>query len=141
MATIAEKASERSPDDNHPVTGQLGIERWVQFAFIAFALAMFWFLDHLIRSVWDVFADPNETIASAGAAIGAIVAAAAAYRHPKWGKFSREVAAELSKVTWPTREETWKQTVIVLVVSVIAAIVLGIFDAVWSGVTDFIYQA
>ena len=141
MATIAEKSNEGSGSTDEPITGVLGIERWVQFAYIALALTLFWFIDHVINAVWDVFADPNETIASAAAAISAIVLAAGAYRHPKWGKFSREVAGELSKVTWPSREETWKQTIIVLIVSVIAAIILGIFDSMWMNLTDFIYSA
>jgi len=55
-------------------------------------------------------------------------------------KFSNEVAAELARVKWPTREETWNQTLIVLVVSVVAAIILGVFDITWSKLSDLVYQ-
>ena len=55
-------------------------------------------------------------------------------------KFANEVAEELARVKWPTREETWNQTMIVLVVSVIAAIILGVFDATWSKLSDLVYQ-
>ncbi|KPK15008.1 MAG: hypothetical protein AMJ62_11195 [Myxococcales bacterium SG8_38] len=63
-----------------------------------------------------------------------------AYRSKKTHTFVVEVCVELSKVTWPARKETWSQTIVVIIVSVIAAIILGVFDAVWSQITDFIYN-
>ena len=54
--------------------------------------------------------------------------------------FVVEVCVELSKVTWPTRKETWSQTIVVIVVSIIAAIILGVFDAFWAQITDLIYD-
>ena len=122
-----------------PVTGTLGIERWIQFAYIAFALTLFWFFDHLIVAIWEIFADSDPTIASAGAAILALIGAFAAYRHPRASAFSNEVADELSKVVWPSREETWNQTLIVLAVSAIAAAIFFVFDATWSKLSDLIY--
>ena len=133
MSTIAE-------DQKEQATGVLGIERWVQFAFIGGALFTFWFMDHLIGSIWNVFAEPNANAITGIAALIAIGGAFIAYRHPKSHKFSHEVAGELSKVTWPTRKETWAQTIVVVIVSVLAAIVLGLFDAAWSAVTDLIYK-
>ena len=127
-------------EDNLPVTGTLGLQRWVQFAYIAGALALFWLFDHLIVAIWEIFADSDGTLATAGAAILAIVISSALYKHPKVNKFSNEVAAELARVKWPTREETWKQTLIVLVVSVVAAIILGVFDITWSKLSDLVYQ-
>ena len=50
-----------------------------------------------------------------------------------------EVAGELSKVTWPSRPETWRNTVVVIVTSIIAAAYLFLFDSVWSAFTDLIY--
>ena len=104
------------------------------------ALALFWLFDHVIIAIWEVFADSDSTLASAGAAILAIVVSSALYRSPKVSKFANEVAEELARVKWPTREETWNQTMIVLVVSVVAAIILGVFDATWSKLSDLVYQ-
>lgn len=134
-------------EDEEVTTGTLGIERWVQFAFIGGALAAFWMLDHIVLATWEqvadlanLSADPNPTYATAAAAILAIVGIVIAYKNPKINKFSNEVAAELSKVTWPTRKDTYAQTIVVVIVSVIAAIILGVFDAAWSSVTDLIYK-
>jgi preprotein translocase subunit SecE len=51
-----------------------------------------------------------------------------------------EVVGELSKVTWPTREETYYSTIVVIVTSVLAAVYTGIIDALWSAFTDLIYK-
>ena len=49
---------------------------------------------------------------------------------------SNEVVDELSKVTWPTREETGQATIVVVVTVLICAAFLGLFDAVWLWLTN-----
>ncbi len=49
---------------------------------------------------------------------------------------SNEVVDELSKVTWPTREETGQATIVVVVTVLICAAFLGLFDSVWLWLTD-----
>jgi preprotein translocase subunit SecE len=132
-------------EDIQPTTGTLGIERWVQFAFIAGALLAFWLFDHLFSDIAEFVAlkanmpTPNPTLITAGSAILAILSMAVLYRRPNTNRFAHEVAVELASVTWPTRKETWGNTVIVFVVSLVAAIIIGLFDAGWSAVTDLIY--
>lgn len=41
-------------------------------------------------------------------------------------RYFRETRGELRKVTWPTREESWRLTLIVLGVSAATAIFLGV---------------
>ena len=41
-------------------------------------------------------------------------------------RFTRETVGELRKVSWPTRQEAWQLTMIVLVVLLIMAVFLGI---------------
>ena len=50
-----------------------------------------------------------------------------------------EVGNELKKVSWPTWEETKLSTIVVIVVSIIVALVLGLFDTLWAAVSTFIY--
>ncbi|MGB5220912.1 MAG: preprotein translocase subunit SecE [Polyangiales bacterium] len=128
-------------------TGTLGVERWVQFAYAACAIALAWFLIKVTEATWTLLADtvdsvpePNGTIIAVGAGLVAFIAAVATYRSKKVHTFVVEVCVELTKVTWPTRKETWSQTIVVIVVSIIAAIILGVFDAAWSQITDFIYD-
>ena len=128
-------------------TGTLGVERWVQFAYAACAITLAWFLIKSSNAVWTMLADsvdavpePNATAIAVGAGLVAFISAVVAYRSKKVHTFVVEVCVELSKVSWPTRKETWSQTIVVLVVSVIAAIILGVYDAVWSHITDLIYN-
>lgn len=44
------------------------------------------------------------------------------------GNFLSEVGSEVKKITWPTREEAIKYTISVIVLTLIVAIILGIFD-------------
>ena len=128
-------------------TGTLGVERWVQFAYAACAITLAWFLIKLSGSVWTLLADtvdsvpePNDTIIAVGAGLVAFITAVVTYRSKKIHTFVVEVCVELSKVTWPTRKETWSQTVVVIIVSIIAAAILGVFDAFWAQITDLIYD-
>lgn len=43
-------------------------------------------------------------------------------------QFLGEVKAELSKVVWPTKKETIKYTVVVIIFSVAVALILGLAD-------------
>lgn len=118
----------------------LGLERWVQFAFVVVAGLTFFVSDKLITLVWGYFAEPQATIVSGAAAILGILTGYLLYRHPKLNPLAHEVAGELAKVSWPTRQETWTSTVVVIVTSIVAAAYLGAFDALWSAFTDLIYS-
>jgi len=152
MAANADDGAERSEssesrsDDDLPAaavmgTRGFGIDRYIQAGFAVLALFLFWVLQQSIVSVWNFFTEPNVTIATAVAAFGAIGGAFALYRHERFGQLAREIAIELSKVTWPSREETQISTVVVIVTSVVAALYLGVFDFLWSAVTDLLYSA
>ncbi|MCI0520402.1 MAG: preprotein translocase subunit SecE [Chloroflexi bacterium] len=46
--------------------------------------------------------------------------------------FFRETIGELKKVSWPTRQEAWKMTKVVLAVVVVVGILLGVLDFLYS---------
>jgi len=56
-------------------------------------------------------------------------------------RYFRETRGELRKVTWPTREEAWRLTLIVLGVTAAMAIFLGvILDAAFSNAIQFLVR-
>jgi preprotein translocase subunit SecE len=61
------------------------------------------------------------------------------YRNERIYGLANEVASELRKVTWPTLKEVRSATIVVIVAVIIAAAILGLFDAVWSALTDLVY--
>ncbi len=46
--------------------------------------------------------------------------------------YLRETRTELGRVSWPTRREATDLTIIVLITITVSAIVLGLFDAVFT---------
>lgn len=48
------------------------------------------------------------------------------------GKFFKSVKSEVKKVTWPTRKEVWKYTLVVLYMCAFSAITIGILDTVFK---------
>ncbi|MDY7078081.1 MAG: preprotein translocase subunit SecE [Chloroflexota bacterium] len=47
-------------------------------------------------------------------------------------RYLRETYAELHKVNWPTRNEAWNLTKVVMIVTVAMAILLGLLDYLFS---------
>ena len=55
-------------------------------------------------------------------------------------RYIRETRGELRKVTWPTREESWRLTLIVLGVTLLMAIFFWVFDFAFSNAIQFLIQ-
>ena len=53
-------------------------------------------------------------------------------------RFFGEVVSELKKVTWPTRQETMRLTLLVIAISVAIGVALGILDLVFTKLVDIL---
>ena len=53
-------------------------------------------------------------------------------------RFVTEAAAELRRVTWPTRQETMRLTIMVIVVAASVGIFLGIIDLGFARLFDLL---
>lgn len=128
--------------------------RIVTIAYVVFALLAGFFLEHVLLTAFSVFSttqpltttlftvplgpgEPKEvswaTLVGLAISIGGFLYAS---RHVAVRTFSEEIAAELRKVTWPSLEETRAATIAVIVASLIAAALLGMFDVFWQFLTD-----
>lgn len=54
--------------------------------------------------------------------------------------FLKEVYEELAKVTWPTREQTIRYTILVIIVAVVVGLFLGGLDYILTALTAFILE-
>lgn len=52
--------------------------------------------------------------------------------------FLKEVKEELAKVTWPTREQTIRYTILVISVAVVVGVFLGGLDYLLTTITAFL---
>ena len=120
-------------------------KRIVAIAYVLAAIALGFFLEKAASVAFAYLRVNDFEILSGwslstvvGFALAAVVAIAV-WRIPKTQSFSLEVALELRRVTWPTLRETRAATVAVIVASAIAAVILGLFDMVWSWLSARIY--
>jgi preprotein translocase subunit SecE len=119
--------------------------RIVQIGLVALAILAGLFLEHVLLaafSAWSVtqpLTRPlwNEWSWCSFIGLGAAGAAAAyVWVTPKTRDVALDIVAELRKVSWPSLAETRAATVAVIVASVIAAVLLGLFDVCWQFLTD-----
>jgi preprotein translocase subunit SecE len=135
-----ERSGANLPATHTVSTRGLGLTRWVQYVFVVIAAFVLWLADKLITLGWQYFDEPNDVVVTAVSALIAFGVAVSLYRAEKSHRLVVDVVAELSKVSWPSRKETYASTIVVIVTSLIAAAIVGSFDFVWSAVTDLLYK-
>lgn len=114
----------------------------VHLMYLSGAVLLFYVLQWTTDWVWGYFSPetiPSEfkiMMISAGIAL---VTSIVMYRSDKYYGLANEVAGELKKVTWPSPKEVRAATLVVIVMAIISAIILGLFDLVWSNLTELVY--
>ncbi len=112
----------------------------VHLMYLVGAVILFYLLQWSIDWVWGYFATPpSDFKISLIAAISATVIGIVTYKNDRYYALANEVASELKKVTWPTAKEVRMATIVVIVMAIISALVLGLFDFVWSNLTELVY--
>ena len=112
----------------------------VHLIYLCGAVLLFYLLQWSIDWIWGYFATaPSESKISVVAAIVAGVAAIVLYRNDRIYHLANEVSSELKKVTWPTAKEVRAATMVVIVMAIVSALILGLFDFVWSNLTELVY--
>ncbi len=53
-------------------------------------------------------------------------------------RYLKETRSELRKVTWPTRDEAIKLTIVVIVTIIVMATLLGVIDYLFSVIFDLV---
>jgi preprotein translocase subunit SecE len=118
----------------------MGPNKYVHLMFAIATLVAAFLLAKTGDWVWSYFAKPNELVINGGAVAVALVAGLLAYRSERVFAAAYDVTAELEKVTWPTRKETYAATVVVLVTVSIASLILWGFDMVWGSLANLVMR-
>jgi len=112
----------------------------VHLIYLVGAVILFYLLQWSIDWIWGYFGTaPGDFQISLMAAVAAVVIGVVAYKNDTAYHYANEVATELKKVTWPTAKEVRGATIVVIVMTIISALVLFLFDLAWSSLTDIIY--
>jgi len=157
-AAEGESSEGDATDDDGEGASTLGSERYVHAAFFLAGILAAFVASKSLALVWNslsgwpaavravpqlvsVSEEQRDTYALiAGAAIGTLTVIQS-YRKENVRTWANEVAAELSKVTWPTREAVLNGTLVVVVASALATVYVTVLDRIWSFLTTLVYGA
>jgi preprotein translocase subunit SecE len=112
----------------------------VHLIYLCGGLLLFFLIQWSIEWIVGYFTKiPSESTTTIIAAVGALGLTTFFYKSDRaYGRID-EIASELKKVTWPSAKEVRSATIVVIVMSIIAAIILFIFDLTWSKITESVY--
>lgn len=122
-------------------------KKWIVLSYLGATLLAAWVLDQTLRLVAGQLRIHNPMVMGvlpASAVISGVVMAIVAYfyfRQPKVNTFTGEVAQELRKVTWPPKNHAHRSTLVVIVLVIIMAVILGIFDWVCTQLVSLVLRA
>lgn len=112
----------------------------VHLMFLIGAIVCFYLTTWTTDWIWGYFVKtPDELYVSLFAAAFTLILGVVMYRNDRIYNLANEVSSELGKVTWPTAKEVRAATIVVIVMTLISAFVLGLFDLVWSQLTEVVY--
>ena len=60
--------------------------------------------------------------------------------NPRTVEFLDGVIAEMKKVVWPTRKDTWLMTIVVVITLILSGIVVGLYDLFWAKVIEWLVK-
>jgi preprotein translocase subunit SecE len=151
-------ASVEVDESEETATSGLGAARYVHAAFFVAAILAAYVSAKLLVMGWGLLAEwpdavralpqlvqyeeeKRENIAFLVGAVLATIGVIQTYRKEGIRSWADEVAAELTRVTWPTRETVMNGTLVVVVASLVATVYVAILDRFWGFVTTLVYGA
>jgi len=104
---------------------------------------LYWVASQIAELVFDWLNMPIKrdyylTIPELIALVGTAIVFVIIYKNQRIVGFLTEAVNELSKVSFPTKKEAGQSAVIVIVLVAIAALVLALYDLIWSTMTRWI---
>jgi preprotein translocase subunit SecE len=146
-APLAETPESEDGDGGFAPT-QLGSQRFVYAAYFAGGIAIAFLLSKAMSYAWlrlstykPQIGEPHEEIVMPIAGLIGLFTAIYYYRDQKTRTLAEEVASELGKVTWPTRDEVMNGTFVVIVTTLVATTFFALMDRFWGFVTNLVYGA
>jgi preprotein translocase subunit SecE len=157
LVRAEEAAAADPPDQGEPaLPTQLGATRYVLAGFFATGIAVTFIVAKVLAGSWNRLADNSWVARQAPfvssiaeddrgtytTLVGAMVGVSAtiyAYRRPDVRAWTSEVAAELAKVSWPSKKEVTNSTIVVIAAGAFATVFLALLDRFWGFVTNLVY--
>jgi preprotein translocase subunit SecE len=134
-------------DDDAPMPTQLGHKRYVYAAYLAGGILIAFIANKIIDYGWyklhdwkpEQVPEPLDEYVVAFAAIVGVGVALYLWYRTRARPLAEEVAEELTKVTWPSRDEVTKGTTVVVITTIITTVFFALMDQFWLWVTKHVY--
>ena len=125
----------------------MGHKRFVYAAYLSGAIAIAFIGHKLIDYAWyklhdwkpDSIPESSDELSVAIALVLAVGVTLYYWRQAKARILVEEVAEELTKVTWPTRQEVTSSTTVVIITTLLATVFFALMDQFWLWVTKHVY--
>ena len=146
-----EPAASKEKSEEATAPTQLGHRRFVYAAYLAATIAAAfvltkaldfgWFKASAWKPEWflTLGIEPRDEIIVPLSVAIAVFLGVRYWRNLKVRTMAEEVAEELTKVTWPTRNEVTNSTTVVIITTIFATIFFALMDQFWLWVTKHVY--
>jgi len=116
-------------------------QKWIDFALLLACAGLAYLLSQMLGQIWDLFRLPLvESLPIPLPTLISVVVGILAFvlvrTNAKAMEFFNEVATELSKVSWPTTQETIQSTGVIIVMVSIASIIMLLYNTFWGTITS-----
>lgn len=147
VAVVHDAEGELEDDGEGLAPAQLGAKRYVYAGYFAAAITVAFLTSKFVELLWtrlqmwkpQYVGEPRaELIMPASAALG-IAVAWYYWKQQRTRELAEEVASELSKVTWPSKDEVMSSTAVVIVTTIFSTIFFALMDRFWSFLTNLVY--
>ena len=154
---LPEEPQDAGASDEQAATN-LGATKYVHTAFFIIGILAAFVSGKVLAGVWNAVSawppavravpqllyygeDERPAITMVAGGVIGVVTVVQFFRNPALRQWADDVAGELSKVVWPTRETVTNGTIVVVVASAIATVYIGLLDRLWGFVTTLVYGA
>jgi preprotein translocase SecE subunit len=118
----------------------MGPNKYVHLIFAVGGLVLVFVLAKTGDWIWSLFAKPKDLVVNGAAVLIAGLVTFLAYRSEGVFAAAYDVTAELEKVAWPSRKETYAATLVVMVTVTIASIITWSFDLLWGSLANLVMR-
>lgn len=145
-STDKSELDEGNDDEEAIAPTQMGAKRFVYGAYFAGAIGIAFLLSKIVDFAWIKAAQykpglgepTDEAVFPISGVIGALIAFYY-WKRTRARQLAEEVASELSKVSWPTKQEVTNSTTVVIVTTAFATVFFALMDRFWGFVTNLVY--
>jgi preprotein translocase subunit SecE len=141
-----EAAPEHAEGEEGVAAAQLGEKRFVYAAYMGGAIGVAFLMTKVLHGLWLKLAlwkpavgEPRDDVLMVMSGVVGVVVALYYWRRTRARQLAEEVAQELSKVTWPSKQEVTSSTTVVIVTTAVATVFFALMDRFWGFVTNFVY--